>query len=129
MVTELVQTKIAEMNAFTLYELEDNILLFDYKSDIIISLDDAKSAFTLYEKHSAGNTLKVLIAFGQFSSISSEARRYSEDKSMSTPAQAIIIHNLAQRMIAKFYRMFRKDDHPLKFFGDIDEAVDWLKEV
>jgi hypothetical protein len=68
----------------------------------------------------------VLLAFGQFSSISVEARKHAEAKSMPTPAQAVIIKNLAQRILAKFYHLFRKDDHPLKFFSNIEEALTWL---
>jgi hypothetical protein len=47
---------------------------------------------------------------------------------MPTPARAIIIKNLAQRMLAKFYQIFRKDRHPLQFFSEIKAALVWLKQ-
>ncbi|NOQ74828.1 MAG: hypothetical protein GQ574_22630 [Crocinitomix sp.] len=129
MTADIVKIKIVETKAFTLYRLENNILFFDYLNNIVINLDDIKEAFDLFIEHSEGMSFKVLLAFGQFSSISAEARKYAENKSMPTPAQAFIIRNLAQRMLAKFYHVFRKDDHPLKFFGKVEEALLWLESI
>jgi hypothetical protein len=55
-----------------------------------------------------------------------EARKYAENKKMPTPAQAIIIRGLAQRMLVRFYKILRKDSHPLIFFGNTDDALSWL---
>lgn len=129
MMTRAEQILIAKTTAFTLYQLENNILFFEYKDKIVIQLSDVKEAFDLYVEHSNNMTCKVLLAFGPFSSISLEARRYAENKKMPTPAQAVIIRNLAQRILAKFYQVFRKDEHPLKFFSDMDAALQWLERV
>lgn len=128
MVQDLVETTICEEEAFFLRNIEDVILHFEYKDDTLITLDHVKSAYRLYEIHSDNNKMKVLLSFGAFSSITPQARQYAENKVMPTPAQAIIIKNLAQRMLAKFYQIFRKDVHPLKFFAEHESAVEWLEE-
>jgi len=124
----LVKKEIASTKAFVLYRLENKVLFFDYHNNITIELEDVKEAFELYVEHSEEYTYKVMLVFGKFSSITSEARKYAENKRMPTPAQAVIIQNLAQRMFARFYKMFRKDSHPLQFFGSLDEALPWLEE-
>jgi hypothetical protein len=67
-----------------------------------------------------------LIVFGKFATIDVEARKYNENKSMPTPALAVVLHNLAQRMIGRFYQLLRKDDHPLQFFKNKQDALIWL---
>jgi len=115
--------------AFVFSEAEEGILYFNYHDKIVIELKDVKKAFELYENHSKNYTMKVLIEFGAYSSITTEARAYIENKQMPTPAQAVIIHNLAQRILARFYKFFRKDTHPLRFFKQKDEAIEWLKAI
>ncbi len=129
MAIDLDKIAITETNAFILYTLEKKVLFFDYRNDITIGLDDVKEAFDLYSEHSEDNSYKVMLAFGQFSTLDVEARKYAEDKTMSTPAQAIVIRSLAQRMLARFYKLLRKDSHPLKFFGNTDAALSWLNTL
>ena len=126
MTIDIDKIAITETKAFTLYALENKVLFFDYRNNITIDLDDVKEGFDLYLKHSENNSYKVLLAFGQNSSIEVEARKHAENKKMPTPAQAIVIKNLAQRMFARFYKILRKDDHPLKFFGNTEDAISWL---
>ncbi|MDG1333541.1 MAG: hypothetical protein P8P74_14490 [Crocinitomicaceae bacterium] len=120
---------MAETKVFTLYSLEEGVLFFDYHDNINIELDDVKEAFSLFVKHSNNCTFKVLLAFGQFSTIDVEARKYAENKSMPTPAQAIVIRNLSQRMLARFYHLLRKDKHLLKFVRSVDEGLTWLMTI
>ncbi|MCJ8288790.1 MAG: hypothetical protein HRT58_02060 [Crocinitomicaceae bacterium] len=128
MIVDINRITLTETKAFTLYGLENKILFFDYRDNITIELDDVKEAFDLYIEHSENHTCKVLLVFGQYSTIEVEARKYAESKKMPTPAQAIVIRNLAQRMLAKFYKTLRKDSHPLKFFGNTDDAISWLEQ-
>jgi hypothetical protein len=70
----MVKVLLTKTKAFQLYRLENNILFFDYLDDINIELDDVIRAFELYEEHSENNTNKVLLAFGQYSNITLEAK-------------------------------------------------------
>ena len=123
---ELERVQIAETKAFDLYILENKVLFFDYRKNITMGLEDVKDAYDLYLKHSEGYSYKVLITFGRFTTIEADARKYAEQKRMPTPAQAIVIRNLAQRLLVRFYSNFRKDSHPLKFFENEEDAVEWL---
>ena len=122
-------TLICEEKAFKLYLLPDAILHYEYFDEQVIQLADVQRAFELYELNGEANTRKVLLSFGQYASISTEARLYSEKIEMHTPAQAIIIQNLAHRILARFYHIFRKDNHPLKFFSDKKSAIEWLNHI
>lgn len=126
---QMRKVQIAETKAFVLYRLKGKILFFDYHNNINIELSDVKEAFDLYVKHSEGCSFKVLLAFGQFSTIDVDARRYAENKSMPTPAQAVVVLNLSQRMLARFYHLLRKDEHPLKFVKTVDEGLKWLHTI
>ncbi len=129
MVIDLQKTKIAETKALRLYRMEGEVLFFDYKNNITVELEDVKKAFDLYVEHSENFTCKVLISLGQFSTFEVDARNYAENKIMPTPAQAVVIRNLGQRMLARFYQLLRKDSHPLKFFGNTEDAIDWLESI
>ena len=129
MKTDLEKIALTETKAFTLYRLDNKVLFYDYKDNIVIDLKDVKEAFNLYIEHSENESRKVLLAFGQFSSIDLDARKYAENKLMPTPAQAIVIRNLAQRMLARFYKTLRKDSHPLKFFSNTQDALSWLETL
>jgi hypothetical protein len=128
MLQELDDLVICKTEAFELKCLGDDILHFEYYDNLVITIEHVTLAYDLYLAHSNQNQMKVLLSFGEFSSITTEARQYAEKKVMPTPAQAIIIKNLAQRMLAKFYQIFRKDRHPLQFFSEIKAALVWLKQ-
>ncbi len=119
---------ISKENAFNLISLDNDILLYKYHDKQMIMLEDVKRAFELYEIHSENYKKKVLLSFGPFASIRPDARSYAENIEMPTPAQAVILQNLSQRILARFYRVFRKDKHPLKFFSDQESAIEWLKK-
>ncbi|MFK7783644.1 MAG: hypothetical protein AB8B56_00940 [Crocinitomicaceae bacterium] len=120
---------ITDTKAFSLYRLEGGVLFFDYRDNIVVEIDDVKLAFDLYVEHSNNYSMKVLLAFGEFSSITVEARKHAENKSMPTPAQAVVVRNLSQRMLARFYHLLRKDKHPLKFVKNVEEGLSWLDSV
>lgn len=43
-------------------------------------------------------------------------------------ASAVVVDNLAYRMIANFYLTFNKPKRPYKVFSNREEAVKWLKQ-
>ena len=120
--------KVTKTKAFLLSEIEDDILFYEYYDNILITLDDIKEAYAFYEELAGINRKKVLISFGAYTSISVEAREFAEKVEMPAIAQAMIIKNLAHRILTKFYNLFRKDQHPLKFFKNIEDAKKWLRE-
>lgn len=63
-----------------------------------------------------------------YSSISAEARKFIAD----TPhlecliAEAFVIHSLAHRILASFFIKIDKPKLPTKFFGNREDAINWL---
>lgn len=118
---------LTDEKAFQLLLIDDDVLHYKYKDDLLVTLEDVRLAYRLYEKHGNNYKRKVLLSFGAYTSIQPSARDYSEKIEMPTPAQAIVIKNLAQRILAKFYKMIRRDKHPLSFFSNENAAISWLK--
>ncbi len=64
-------------------------------------------------------------------SVTKEARDNAiliEDQSM-VGASALIINNLAYKIIANFYMKVNKPKRPLKAFGNEEDAIEWLKKL
>lgn len=129
MVDTYYDNVLADTQAFQLRELDRAVLRFDYRDNYTVELEDVKEAFRLYELHSPHHAHKVLIVFGKYTTMEVDARKYTEQKDMPTPAQAVVIQGLAQRMIARFYVLLRKNTHPLKFFNNPEDALTWLRTV
>jgi len=98
-------------------------------TDHIYSIEDIKantrSIGDLKNKH---KTL-VLVITSQYSDIDIDARHFA-----STPeamkysiAEAYVIRSFAQRLIANFTLKFKGFSVPVKFFNEIEPAVEWLK--
>lgn len=67
---------------------------------------------------------------GEFVSITSEARANAVDMASSVPimCSAIVVRNLAQKIIADYYYRFNKPPDPYKVFKNFENGIEWLKE-
>lgn len=67
---------------------------------------------------------------GEFVTVSKEARLNATKMESLTPvaASAIVVQNLAQRIIANYYYKFNKPKTPYRIFKDVEKAADWLNE-
>ena len=67
---------------------------------------------------------------GEFVSISKEARINAKTIEEETPvlASALIIKNLAHKILAEYYYKFNRPKRPLKLFKSIETAEKWLLE-
>lgn len=65
---------------------------------------------------------------GEFVSITSKARKNAIEMESSVPlsVNAIIVRNLAQRIIADYYYKFNKPINPYKVFNDFDKGIEWI---
>lgn len=61
--------------------------------------------------------------------MSSDARQYAADHSPNAKGVAYVIHNLAQRLIIKFYVQMWKRKKPTKVFDSFYEAIEWLEKL
>ena len=71
----------------------------------------------------------ILSVAGQYGSITPEARKLDLHKDAGyTLALALVIKELAQRILANFYFKIKKVDYPVKTFKSEDEATTWLHQ-
>ncbi|MDX2174493.1 MAG: hypothetical protein SFY56_15425 [Bacteroidota bacterium] len=92
--------------------------------DLQLKLLDAYNEITDFKK------TPFMFFAGENVTITKEARDNAtnlEDKSPLS-ATAIIISNLAYKLIAEFFIKFNKPKRPYKIFKNEKEAVEWLKQ-
>jgi hypothetical protein len=118
--------EISQANS-TVRIVDGNIFYVHYKKDITIQQSDFEETLASYNKLAKGEKLKFLVVFPEFSSATPEARKFAEDHQADCIAEAIVFRSLAQRILIKFYMMFRKQTHPVKIFTSLDTALTWLK--
>ena len=73
--------------------------------------------------------MKVLVEMGLHATVSAEAREYAQENKLPAVAEALVLYSLPQRLLFKFYSMFRKQSHPLAIFKDYESAEAWLKSI
>lgn len=110
---------------------EENILLIRYGQDLDFTLENAKALTKVCEEIANGNKVRVLVHTGQFGQMSSETRQYlaGEEIAKHRKAVALVIDNLAHRLMAHFIIAARKKYYPTKIFSNEKDAAEWLKEI
>lgn len=84
-----------------------------------------------YRDITEGKLMHFLFFAAENVSITKEARDNAiliEDQSM-VGASAIIVNNLAYKIIANFYMKVNKPKRPLKAFGNEEDAIKWLETI
>lgn len=122
-----------KMNKATVRRIDDKIIEIDYLSESEFELEDAIKANNAYFKLSKGKPYVSLIDVrGKFGNISHEARQhYATDEKTKhiRLAEAIVIDQLAHRIVARFYLKTNKPNNPVKIFKQRGEAVKWLHQM
>ncbi len=121
--------KIIEDPEFILGLRDDGIVHVYYKSNTIIDVDmqnkvrDNAFKLTNDKKH------PCLFEAGDYVSLTKEARANAIKNEDDFPAlaSAVLVQNLAYKMIADFYYKVHKPKQAFKVFRNIDEAIEWLK--
>lgn len=110
---------------------ELKIIMVEYKQDALIDLNEAKEIIKIVKSASLGmEKIFGITALSKGASADAEARAYFANDKFSqedTAAMALIIKQLAQRLLFRLYLKFNKPKSPIKAFNQIDEAVSWLK--
>ena len=106
--------------------LNNDLLHVFYLPDSTLEVVDFKEGKNDYLRLGEGRELRYLIEFGEFCSATSKARSWAEKNSPEAIAEALVIRNLAQRILAKFYLNFRKNKHPCQIFNSAEGAQVWV---
>ena len=75
-----------------------------------------------------GKKYPVLMTGHEFAQVDKEGREYSASEAglRFTIADAIIVKNLAQKILAGFYLRINKPRKPTRVFKNENEAIEWL---
>lgn len=68
---------------------------------------------------------------GEFISLTREAQKNAKIMEKDTPvvASALVVNNVAQKLMAEFYYKFDRPKYPLKVFKNFDRGIEWLKTL
>lgn len=102
-----------------------------FKDNCTLDIDLQMRLLDYYVDITEGKRMRFVFLAGDNVSITKEARDNAvliEEKSM-VGASAIIVTNLAYKIIANFYMKVNKPKRPLKAFANESDALEWLSNI
>ena len=108
----------------------DGIMHVHIHDRVEIDLDCQKKMQEVYWEVTAESRPFIFTA-GEFISITREAQKNAKVIEGDTPvvASALIVNNIAQKLMADFYYKFDPPKNPLKVFKKFDRGLEWLKSL
>lgn len=108
----------------------DGIVYVFYKEDCILDVELQLKMIGLYQEITDGKMTPFLFMADNGVTVTKEARDNAIIVEEETPcaASAVVVTNLAYKLIANFYMQFNKPLRPYKVFSNTGEAVEWLKK-
>ena len=119
--------KKVELSYATL-EIREGIIWLILKEDADLDVKEIKEFTAICEKLS-GNKPYFLISDARVNlSITSDARKAAASKELSPllVANAVLVNNVAVRMVANFFTAVNKPHFKYKVFNEETEALAWL---
>lgn len=125
-----VSKKITENDYAHVTFDEREIMFVVIKSGTHITPEVQESFLKLYEQIDPGKNVPFLFEAEEFITVSKEAMDNAYDLEFRAPlsASALIVTNLAQKILADFYYKFKKPNKPLKVFRKKEAALEWLDQ-
>lgn len=109
---------------------EDGIIHVSFTSGTEITVEVQMKLLDVYNNIAGFQKRKFVFEGGEFVSISKDAmdNAFKIEDEAPLGITAVVIRNLAQKLIAEFYYKVRKPKQPYKVFTDFDKAIAWLHE-
>ncbi len=100
-----------------------------FKDDCVLDIDLQFRLLDSYNEITSGKLMPFIFLAAENVMITKEARDNATSLESISPigASAVIVNNLAYKLIANFYIRFNKPKRPFKSFSNEKEAVTWLK--
>ena len=115
-------------NEYALFWVENEILIFEYKSNVILDLNVAKRvvADRLYFQNE--KSYPVVCDIRGIIDTDKAGRDYlAQSGSLFTKAVGLIVHQKVSITISNFYLQISKPIVPTKLFSNKEDAVQYLK--
>lgn len=113
-------------------QLKSNEIVYVlFKDNCVIDVDFQMRLLDYYIDITNGKLMAFIFLAAENVSVTKEARDNAiliENQSM-VGASALIVTNLAYKIIANFYMKVNKPKRPLKAFGNEEEAINWLQTL
>jgi hypothetical protein len=119
-------------NEFVKIWIEDEILLSEYRENLVIDIAAAKSIVEARVLFTEGKSYPILIDFTNLKSANKEARDFMNDPSKGLKGLvcgAFVGNNAVATLFINLYLRIYNPPIPTKFFTDRSEALIWLKET
>jgi hypothetical protein len=117
----------------TLQKLNEYTICLIYNPDVNIELADAIETSTAMHKMVKEKPYTLLVDLrGLFGNMTNEARNhYANDFKTNKIriAEALLIDNLPNRILARFYIKINKPKCPVKIFSKKEKAMHWLEDI
>jgi hypothetical protein len=132
---------ITEETTSTMKRLENDQVIVTLRGDGIvhvsflpnteITVEFQQVLLNMYNEVTGGKKSLFIFDGGEFVSITKDARENAVAIEETTPtkASAIVVKNLAQKIIADFYYKVNRPKQPYKVFWQFDKAIEWLLAI
>jgi hypothetical protein len=110
---------------------EDGLVVFLYKEDVHVTLDIARDQNRrLREVLDMNQKYRLLVEPSPGMTIEKEAREFANHSDVTSlwTAHAVVISNLAHRIIANFILKQNFSEMKMKLFPNRQKAMQWLSE-
>lgn len=128
MAKEITIIKAASHESFTVHLRSDGIVHVHILASTRITVELQKFMEDSY-KEVTSIKRPFIFSGDEFVSITKEARTNAIVMANRIPiiCSAIVVRNLAQKIIADYYYKFNKPPDPYKVFKSFDDGIDWLR--
>lgn len=94
-----------------------------------IGMNITEEGYRFLDAHGGGKFFNVY-QFHSFSDVDTETRKWAADPQGNhyTHTDAIVIGNLAQKIVSDFYIRFDRPVVPTKIFFTLEKAIEWTHE-
>ena len=124
-------TKKSETEAAQISVCSDGIIRVMFKKKTEVNASHFKALFEIYNDLVEGDRY-AFIYYAEDSSVTvtDDGRNYAKNEEYSFPkiCNAVIVSNLAHKLLANFYFKFNKPNYPFKVFNKMGEAEKWCLE-
>ena len=122
-----------EIECATIRRIANDIILLESKEDFDVELHDAVEINASYEQLANNQPIYSILNSAQsFNNFSKEAQYYLAKKAPFVEKKllagsAIVVTNLPNRLLAKFFINFYQPTYPIKIVATVDEALTWIE--
>ncbi len=119
-----------ELNKSTCELIEEGVVYVVYKDKVDIELKDVIETRVISNQLAGGHPYVSIYESGPETIITKEAREISSKNGdiANRKALAIVVSNLAHRLIVNFFINMNKHIYPMKAFNTKEEAIKWAKQ-